>query len=377
MKFTEFKIEETKKLGRTFNHIEDLVFFYGSTGALEALQHLRDFTTAKGAKSIRMKWDGMPKIYWGRERPGGSLILTGSNGWSRGYKSSSADELYNFIAHQSGNPKSAEEKKNREAFAKKFASLFPMFDDATPKDFSGFVYADGLFLDPQTARNGVYTFCPNTKSNTCYHVRANSDLGKRIANANTMIVGHAFFPKFSMPDSSQKPLKDFNQFNNNPKLIVLGPMYNSKPIKINTQAIGKLEDYIKKHSNKIDGFLDGTTGLSDLKNIIYRYVNQTAKLRQLDSLGEKHFLEWLAVSKVSQSKQAKITSLNAQFPGSLASIFELVRMIQSIKDNIIDQLDDDKGEIWDTNGEGRVRYADKTKKFGNIKLVPRKKWIPQ
>jgi hypothetical protein len=47
-----------KQLGRAFNHLEDLVFFHGTAGTREALQHIRDFATAEGASSIRMKWDG-------------------------------------------------------------------------------------------------------------------------------------------------------------------------------------------------------------------------------------------------------------------------------------------------------------------------------
>ena len=30
------------KLGRAFNHLEDLVFFYGSAGTVEALEHLKE-----------------------------------------------------------------------------------------------------------------------------------------------------------------------------------------------------------------------------------------------------------------------------------------------------------------------------------------------
>ena len=55
------------KLGRAFNHLEDLVFFYGSAGTIEALEHLKDMNTADGSNSVRMKWDGNPQIYWGRE----------------------------------------------------------------------------------------------------------------------------------------------------------------------------------------------------------------------------------------------------------------------------------------------------------------------
>jgi hypothetical protein len=49
----------------------------------------------------------------------------------------------------------------------------------------------------------------------------------------------------------------------------------------------------------------------------------------------------------------------------------------NLKDSVIDQVENAHGEVWDTNGEGRVRYADQNKKFGNVKLVPRKRWTPQ
>jgi len=63
-----------KKLGRAFNHLEDLVFFHGSRGTIEALDHIREIATIEGAQSVRMKWDGNPQIYWGREKAFGPLI---------------------------------------------------------------------------------------------------------------------------------------------------------------------------------------------------------------------------------------------------------------------------------------------------------------
>jgi hypothetical protein len=375
MRYREFKLLENQQLGRAFNHLEDLVFFYGSAGTLEALEHLKDIATEKGSRSVRMKWDGNPQIYWGREEKNGPLIMAGHNGWSRGVKTDNPDDIADFIANQSGSPRTPEEKTARDQFAVKFASMHSEFDEATPKDFVGFVYADGLFLDRPALDNGVYTFCPNPKSQTCYHVRADSDLGKRIQNANIMVVGHAFFPEYGMPDSAQKPMNNFDMFNNNPRLIVLGPVYNTKPIQIETSAIDAVENFVKKNGNIIDQFLQGTAGLSDLKNIIYTYVNQTAKSKQLDQLGSNHFATWLKTSKISPNKQAKIIELNKS-ANALEMIFTLVKMIQQIKDRVIDQLEGEQGDIWDTNGEGRVRYADKSKQFGNVKLVPRKRWTP-
>lgn len=371
--------ELPKQLGRAFNHLEDLVFFHGTDGTIEALSHLKDFNTPEGGGSIRMKWDGNPQIYWGRAEANGPLILAGHNGWSKGAVTDSPEAVKDFIANKSGSPKTPEEKAARDKFAQDFANLYPLFDKATPRDFVGFVYADGLFLQrPAVDKEGVYNFCPNPKSQTCYHVRADSDLGKRIANAEVMVVGHAYFPEFGMPDASQKPISDFSQFNSNPQLIVMGPVYNSKPVSINTKEIDAVEQFAKSHGPQIDGFLQGLPGLSDLKNILYTYVNQTAKAKQLDDLSPNHFMSWLGTSKVSPGKQQKIGDLVKAHPKALASIFTLVKKIQSLKDSVIDQVEGDTGaEVWDTHGEGRVRYADTSKKFGNVKLVPRKRWTPQ
>jgi len=367
---------EAKQLGRAFNHLEDLVFFYGSEGTIEALEHLKDIATETGSKSIRMKWDGNPQIYWGRAEKGGPLILAGHNAWAKGAAATSPQEVADFIINKSGNPKTPEEVEARKEFANKFASLYDEFDRATPKDFVGFVYADGLFLDPPDKINDTYTFCPNPKSQTCYHVRATSELGRRIESADIMVVGHAFFPTFGAPDSSQQPMQDFSAFDNNPNLIVLGPVYNQKPVNVNLKAVDAVENFVKSNGGKIDTFLASMPGLSDLKNIIYTYVNQTAKAKQLDNLSGAHFFEWLSNSKVSMPKRQKIEDLNKQNGNALEAIFQLVKMIQRMKDNIIDQLEGEQEEIWDTNGEGRVRYADMGKQFGNVKLVPRKRWTP-
>jgi hypothetical protein len=69
--------------------------------------------------------------------------------------------------------------------------------------------------------------------------------------------------------------------------------------------IQQVENHIKQHANQVDTFLQGVAGLSDLKQIIYNYVNQSAKAKQLDSLSTNHFFQW-AATKVSAPKQARI-----------------------------------------------------------------------
>lgn len=375
----EAEAAAAKKLGRAFNHLEDLIFFHGSAGTIEALEHIREIATDEGGKSVRMKWDGNPQIYWGRETKGGPLILAGHNGWSRGAKTDNPEAVADFIANKSGQPKTPEEQEARQQFAKQFSNLYPLFDKATPKDFVGFVYADGLFLSrPELDQEGVFTFCPNPRSQTCYHVKGDSDLGRRISQAQVMVVGHAYFPEFGMDDSEQKPIDDFSQFNSTQELIVQGPVYNTSPVIIDDSEIGKVEAYLQSHASEIDSFLEGTAGLGDLKNILYTYVNQTAKAKQLDGLDHNHFFNWLTNSKVSPNKQAKIKDLSVKHKNALPAIFSLVKQVMNLKDSVIDQIESGaKGDIWDTNGEGRVRYAPAGKKFGNVKLVPRKRWTPQ
>jgi hypothetical protein len=179
-----------------------------------------------------------------------------------------------------------------------------------------------------------------------------------------------------MDDSAQQPMQDFSAFDGDSRLIVLGPIYNQKPIEVNTRAIDTVENYIRTAGKNIDNFLAPVAGLSDLKNIIYTYVNQTAKAKQLAKLGSQHFFNWLQTSKVSENKKAKIADMNQQYNNALENIFTLVKMIQEMKDQVIDQIEGEQGDIWDTNGEGRVCYADASKKFGNVKLVPRKRWTP-
>jgi len=370
-----------KQLGRAFNHPEHFVFFYGAAGTLEALQHFEEVAAEKsGETSIRKKWDGNPQIYWGRERSGGPLILAGHNGWSRGAKTTSPEEVADFIANKSGKPGTPEQDAERRRFAQEFASLYPIFDRATPKDFEGFVYADGLFLKrPALDKDGVYTFCPNPNSNTCYHVRSDSELGKRIANAQVMVTGHGYFTSFGMPDNQQEPKDDFNEFNSNPQLIVQGPIYNPTAPQYDTSVIKPLKDYVTKNGNVIDAFISSIPP-TDKEGIFYKFANTMSKTGAFDAINNQGFFDWLAdpKNKISNNKRMHIEAMSSQHLGALDGIWHLMKKIRHLKDQQHSALETQpKPDIWDTNGEGNVRYAQSGKhKFGNIKFVPTS-WTPK
>jgi hypothetical protein len=79
---------------------------------------------------------------------------------------------------------------------------------------------------------------------------------------------------------------------------------------------------------------------------------------------------------VSAKKQQHIVDMVQQHPGGLDAILFLIKGIRNMKDTIDDAIKQQpKKEIWDTHGEGHVRYPQKHHKYGPIKIVPTS-WAP-
>ena len=383
--------DSMEKYGRPFNHPEHLVFFKGSNGTLEALSHFKEIASeAEGKTTVRRKWDGNPQVYWGREKKNGPLVLAGHNQWSRGVKASSPHEVYDFIANQSGKATTPEQVKQRQAFATQFANLYPLFDAATPKNFVGFVYADNLFgVEPTNPKRleqeegypkGIWTFAPNPKSNTAYHVDAESELGQRIAKAQVMVVGHARFDTFGASDREQQPMDDFEMFNQTAGLIVQGPIYTDTAPEFDTAPIDQMIQYVDQHGPVVDAFI-GSLPDPDKNGIFYPFFNQMSNLhaagkQDFSSISGKTFIDWMQTKGVSAKKQQHIINMVQEHPGGLDAIFFLIKGIRNMKDQVDAAVKQQpRKEIWDSNGEGHVRYAQQHHKYGNIKIVPTT-WAP-
>jgi len=392
--------DSMEKYGRAFNHPEHLVFFKGSKGTIEALNHFKEIATEEnGATTVRGKWDGNPQIYWGREHKGGPLILAGHNQWSRGIKGDSKEAVYDFIANQSGKATTPKEVKERQQFAINFSNLYPLFDAATPKDFVGFVYADALFgVDPKFNKQlipmdgypkGVWTFAPNPNSNTRYYVDADttdkSKLGARIAHAKVMVVGHAKFDRYGAGDKEQHPTDDFSMFNGNPGLIVQGPIYTSKGSGQDTTEIDAMIDQVTDEVSGVGANLDAFIASlpdPDKNGIFYPFFNAMSGLharneQAFDSITAGTFTGWMLKKGVSKPKQAHIIQMIKTYPGAFDSMLQLIKDIRNMKDQVVAAYKSHgRPEIWDSDGEGYVRYANPEKhKYGNIKIVPTT-WAP-
>jgi hypothetical protein len=350
-----------KKVGREFNHLEDLVFTEPK-GALKAVSVLKSMS--QDSSDVAIKWDGNPTVYWGRDEDG-TFRMVGKNNWGREEgKSSSPEELKQFINSR------GKGEEWRAKFAGDMAAMWSVFEKATPADFRGYVYGDILFHPgkPYEGADGRMTFTPNQ---TTYSVNGNSQVGRKIAKAKIAVAAHQQYSYFG--DKSGEPFENPEIFAGNPELIVFGQTYVSHVPAVNADNLGAIEKVANKSSSKIDQFLAPIAGLSDLQNIIYTYVNARAKDKALDSIDSKDFFNWLKTSKVSPGKQQKI--IDHPHAEAMADLFYLVKELMKAKNEVIAELDQAEGDITATTGgkpggEGYVKGKD------SVKLVPRDRWTP-
>lgn len=352
-----------KKVGREFNHLEDLVFTEPN-GALRAVDILKNL--AQDASDVAIKWDGNPTVYWGRDEDG-TFRMVGKNNWGREEgKSSSPQDLEQFILSR------GKGEDWRAKFASDMAAMWPVFEAATPKDFRGYVYGDILFHPgkPYQGADGRITFTPNQ---TTYAVKGNSDIGRRLAKADVAVAAHQQYGYFG--DKSSEPFTNPEIFVANPKLVVFGQTYVSYRPAVNADNLAKITKLANKYSSSINKILTPQPGLSDLQTIIYTFVSQQSRAKELSNINEDSFFQWLSSSKVSQQKQSKIAAISQANPSMFDAIFTLVRELMAAKDEVIRELDAAEGDITASTGgkpggEGYVKGKD------SVKLVPRDRWTP-
>ena len=352
-----------KKVGREFNHLEDLVFTEPS-GAKRAVTVLKNL--AQDANDVSIKWDGNPTVYWGREEDG-TFRMVGKNNWGREEgKSSSPEELQQFIMSR------GKGEDWREKFAGDMAAMWPYFERATPADFRGYVYGDILFHPgkPFEGSDGQISFTPNQ---TTYSVKGGTDIFRKLIKAKIAVAVHKHLDYFG--DKTGEDIADVSALSGNPEVAIFGQTYVSHQPAVNADNLGVIEKYANQYSAKIDKLLSPQPGLSDLPTIIYTFVNSQAKAKALDGLDHDVFFNWLKTSKVSAPKQQKIIDLSNANPGAMDGLFFLVREIMKAKNEVIAELDQATGDITahtggKPGGEGYMKTGDA------VKLVPRDRWTP-
>jgi hypothetical protein len=350
--------------GARIQHAEDIVFWEGSAGAKRALQSLIDLEKGKHT-DVSLKWDGSPAAILGRD-DSGNFIFTDKSGFTaKGYdgKAKSADDLEKMLLARPGAQKNPE---GYGKFASNMKAAYSAFERAVPKDYRGFFKGDLLYFNTPKTVNNRFVFKPNVVE---YSVDTNSALGKKIAASTVGIVIHREVDA----EGNETALKNSNIFQGN-EVLVFPPVTAQAAPKIDTAGIKKLQAVISKDAAAIDDLLDPNTltqqKMKDLPEIFYTYTNSKVDTG-LENLG-KDFVQWLARSKVSEAKQRKIVEYIQQHSQGFAALWEVVVTIQQVKDDIINQLDNQdipvkQSMAGEQGGEGYVLAHPE----GDIKLVPR------
>jgi hypothetical protein len=373
MRATELVEAAAPKIGREFNHLEDLVFAEGSAGAYRAIDYLTHMATEATGKDYSLKWDGNPTVYWGRE-PDGTFIFVGKNNWDKadqGGFATSPEELKSFIMSR------GKGEDWRAKFAEDLADCWHIFEAGTPENFRGYFYGDLLFHPgkPFDTVKQQLVFTPNKVT---YMVPVEQELGLMLFRAKAAVVVHKYLKKFGDKDEGRMPkMQKFKTSEGlyypaaSTQLSILGPYFADDGARVDVMHVNQLKAFTKTHAKKIDTFLAGVPGLSSPGSEIYTFVNTQSKSGNLDGM-EQNFLPWCKETLGPKKLQAFIDKVQAN-PTGLSAMFNLIEAIRDVKNEVIDQLDQQTPQLMTRTGEtpGGEGWV-----YRDTKLVPRHRWTP-
>ena len=342
-------------------HLEDLILGQdgppGSTGAKKAIATLHQIE--QQPNSVTIKWDGSPAVIFGRNEKG-EFVLTDKSGFgAKGYdgRVTNADALANMLLSR-GTEKPSPDRKE---FANNMKNIWSKVEGTVPADFRGYVHGDLLWLAKPQVKDNKITFTPNT---TTYAVKADSDIGKKIASSDVGVVVHQ-----SIGLDGEKSNVDMSQFQGG-QTYIMPPVMVTKSPGVDIPAVDELEDYLSKNAGAIDKLFNVPAELkmADFSKILYAYINSSVKTGGLDNLGSD-FMKWVDGSKLSAPKKQRLGEyVNKNIDGFNAT-FNFIKGIKKVKNQVIRALDSQKADIeaytaGQRGGEGYVVDKD-------VKLVNR------
>jgi len=267
---------------------------------------------------------------------------------------------------------------SRKVFAGEMAELFPVYEAATPQNFRGFLEAGLMYkTTPPLNKAGQYYFMPNTVE---YSVDKNSELGKRIGKSVSGAAATGFFDNLPELGGKRGPVGDhYKAFNNTAALVIIPPKFTEEGTPVDTSRLRTISKYAASNSQQIEQFLAPEPGLSDIRSIIYSYVNsQVDNPENLDKLGH-NFAQWVeSHPKLSPAKKLKLEQRMTSNARGASAVFKLTQAIMHLKDGIIGDKETDtlgsmgitaKLKTGERGGEGFVHDPDAGS--GPTKLVNR------
>jgi hypothetical protein len=361
------ELGETQLSESRIQHVEDLIFYQGSAGAMRAVAALRSMS-GDDHKSVTLKWDGSPAMVFGRDQEG-EFIFTDKSGFvavKTDGKAKSAEQLQDIMLSRSGG-KFREDPKRIE-FANRLANLFPIYEKAVPTDYRGFFKGDLLYQSTPPVVEKNYVFKPQIVD---YAVDVESDLGKRIGASKSGIVIH----REEDANGKEGPFTSIEMFNSQQDVLVVPSVTTEQPVEVDTSAIDQLEQIIKKNAAGVDELLNDNTlttqKMKALPELLYAYMNSKVDTG-LTKLGAD-FPTWIENRKqVSDKMKVKVLEYIGQHKVAFVALWNVVTAVMTTKDDIIGKFDSQGGQVKQSingqpGGEGYVLANPE----GDMKLVPR------
>lgn len=381
MKITEILTEAAApSIGRKYQHIEDLVLSHGSKGGMHAIERMSHMGQEGG--HIELKWDGMPVVYWGRDEKGVFRMIP-KNAWAyikRGQMQTktgaptlpnSPEDVMKFVMGTGSGDASG-----RSGFARQLAQLWPMFEKISPEKGyleGGLLFYPGTKPDGESAmpvfnkQSNTYDFTPNI---TTFHVPVDSKLGQKIQHAKMMVAATGYYASMDSDESRASGIEKLSK----PGIILQGTTYVEEPVSADGPGLAKLQAFIQKNAQLIDGYLAPKKGLSKPGGILYTYLNQHLRTQGL----LKDFPAW-AQQNLSGGQALAMMQDKQGLKATLGAVEALGNEKQKIINILSQGL---HGGIKQTKPEGYAQ-AHPGKKFSNdipgqfVKMIDQGNWAPR
>lgn len=181
-------------------HIEDMMFNEGKPGVVKAIKFMRDLenmlaSKAKSSVKTTVKWDGAPAIIAGIDPADGKFFVGAKGVFAKTPKTiKKIPEDLDTHGYAGG---------LREKLEVAYNNLKGSITDGVYQ--GDIMFTKGDVKTEEIDGNSYYTFHPNT---IVYAVPTNSDLGKRINQANIGVVWHTTYTGSELADMSASFGKD-------------------------------------------------------------------------------------------------------------------------------------------------------------------------
>jgi len=195
MRFREIIAESEDGKNTHLEHIEDLVFLQGASGAKEALRYInsvRDMLENGGdSGNLTVKWDGAPAIFTGIDPADGKFFVAKKSIFNKTKDGTWTGKIYKTPAEVDADTSGDLNRKMQLALS-----------ELSKLGIKDVIQGDLMYTkdDLKTATidgEESWIFGPNTIT---YAVPKNSELGKRIAASKLGIIFHTTYTGDSIPD---------------------------------------------------------------------------------------------------------------------------------------------------------------------------------